>query len=118
MTLEQLRIFVAVAERQHITRAAAALHLTQAAVSASIAALERVNDIRLFDRVGRNIALTAAGRQFLPEAHAVLAKAAGARQALGDIAGLRRGTLDVHASQTIASYFLPAKIVAFRMKYP
>ncbi len=118
MTLEQLRVFVAVAERQHITRAATALHLTQAAVSASIAALERVNDVRLFDRVGRNIALTAAGREFLPEARAVLAGAAGARQALGEIAGLRRGRLDVHASQTIASYFLPAHIVAFRMKYP
>ena len=40
MTLEQLRIFVAVAERLHMTRAAEALNLTQSAVSAAVAALE------------------------------------------------------------------------------
>ena len=51
VTLEQLRIFVSVAERQHITRAADALNLTQSAVSAAIAALEERHDARLFNRV-------------------------------------------------------------------
>jgi hypothetical protein len=53
MTLEQLRIFIAVAERQHVTQAAAQLRLTQSAVSSAISALESRHDIRLFDRVGR-----------------------------------------------------------------
>ncbi|HTQ72288.1 MAG TPA: LysR family transcriptional regulator [Acidocella sp.] len=118
MTLEQLRIFAAVAARQHITRAAAALNLTQAAVSASIAALEAQHDVKLFDRVGRNIALTETGRLFLEEARAVLARAAAAQAALRDYAGLKHGRLAVHASQTIASYYLPRLIVEFRRLHP
>lgn len=118
MTLEQLRIFAAVAARQHMTRAAAALHLTQAGVSAAIAALEAQHGVKLFDRVGRNVALTTAGRQFLPEAQALLAHAAAAEAALADFAGLTRGRVTVHASQTIAGYFLPAVIAGFRRAHP
>ena len=84
MTLEQLRVFVAVAEREHMTRAADALHLAQSAVSATIATLEQAHNARLFDRVGRNIRLTPAGRRFLGEARAVLARAEQARQVLLD----------------------------------
>lgn len=62
MTLEQLRIFVAGAERQHVTHAAAELRLTQSAFSSAIAALETRRDIRLFDRVGRNIVLNKTAR--------------------------------------------------------
>jgi DNA-binding transcriptional LysR family regulator len=118
MTLEQLRIFVAVAEREHFTRAAEVLHLTQAALSASVAALESQHGVKLFDRVGRGVALTAAGRQFLPEAQALLARAAAVEAALDDFAGLKRGRLKIHASQTIANYFLPAVMAAFRSKNP
>ena len=75
MTLAQLRVFIAVAERQHLTRAAESLHIAQSAVSASIAALEAEHDAALFDRVGRGIRLTDAGRRFLIEARAVLASA-------------------------------------------
>ncbi|HEX7777517.1 MAG TPA: LysR substrate-binding domain-containing protein [Parvibaculum sp.] len=118
MTLEQLRIFVAVAEREHVTRAAGALGLTQSAVSSAIAALEARHDTRLFDRVGRRIELTAAGREFLVEARAVLARAHTAEMVLGDLGTLARGTLNVQASQTIASYWLPARLVRFRKAYP
>lgn len=64
MTLEQLRIFVAVAEREHMTRAAEALGLVQSAVSAAIAALESRHGTPLFHRIGRRIELTDAGRLF------------------------------------------------------
>ena len=74
MTLEQLRIFVAVAERQHITRAAEALNLTQSAVSAAIAALEGRHDAKLFNRIGRGIELTEVGKVFLTEAKAILSR--------------------------------------------
>src|ERR1700746_1649169 len=53
MTLEQLRIFAAVAEKQHVTQAARELNLTQSATSAAIASLEERYDIKLFDRIGR-----------------------------------------------------------------
>ena len=118
MTLEQLRIFVAVAECEHVTRAAEALRLTQSAVSASIAALESRYSVALFDRVGRRIELNAAGRLFLGEARTVLARADAAELALSEMSGLKRGTLNVHASQTIASYWLSPRLVAFRRAYP
>lgn len=118
MTLEQLRVFVAVAERQHVTRAAEALHLTQSAVSAAIAALESRHETKLFDRVGRGIALTETGSQFLAEARAVLARAEAAELALSELGGLKRGVLSVQASQTIASYWLPRHLVAFRRAHP
>ena len=118
MTLEQLRIFVAVAECEHVTRAAEALRLTQSAVSAAIAALESRYSVALFDRVGRRIELNAAGQLFLGEARAILARAAAAELALSELSGLKRGTLSVHASQTIASYWLSPRLVAFRRAYP
>ncbi|MFK3741620.1 LysR family transcriptional regulator [Massilia sp. TN1-12] len=118
MTLEQLRIFVAVAERQHLTRAADALALTPSAVSASIRGLEERYGTLLFDRVGRRIEVNAAGRIFLDEARATLARAAGAERALAELAGLQRGALAIHASQTIASYWLPPLLVRFRDAHP
>ena len=72
MTLEQLRVFVAVAERQHVTQAARVLNLAQSAASSAIAALESRHDTKLFDRVGRHIELTEAGQAFLVEARSVL----------------------------------------------
>lgn len=118
MTLEQLRLFVAVAECEHVTRAAQILHRTQSAVSAAIAALERGAGVTLFHRVGRRIQLTEEGRVFLVEARGVLVQADAAERALSDLAGLKRGTLSVMASQTIASYWLPQRLVAFRAKHP
>jgi DNA-binding transcriptional LysR family regulator len=118
MTLEQLRIFVAVAEKQHVTQAALELNLTQSATSAAIAALEGRYGIKLFDRVGRGIVLTHTGRTFLPEARAVLARAHSAEQALRDIAGLKGGTLVVAASQTVANYWLPSRLQTFQAAHP
>ncbi|RJF89803.1 LysR family transcriptional regulator [Oleomonas cavernae] len=118
MTLEQLKIFVAVAEREHVTRAAGALNLTQSAVSAAVAALEQRHGVVLFHRVGRRIELTDSGRLFLDEARAVLARAATAELVLSELGSMGRGTLILHASQTIASYWLPAHIVAFRQAHP
>lgn len=118
MTFEQLRIFVAVAEREHMTDAARALNLTQSAVSAAIAALEARHAVRLFDRVGRGIVLTNSGRLFLGEARAVLARAGLAEIALAEIAGLRRGTLRLVASQTIVAYWLPPMLANYRALHP
>ena len=118
MTLEQLRVFVCVAECEHMTRAAQTLNLTQSATSAAIAVLEERHGVKLFDRIGRRIALTGAGRAFLGEARAVLARATTAEQTLADLAGLNTGELVLAASQTIGSYWLPPRIVQFRAAYP
>lgn len=118
MTLEQLRIFVAVAERQHMTQAARAINITQSAASAAIAALEGRYRVKLFDRVGRRIELTKVGETFLAEARAVLARAAAAERSLEDLAGVKRGTLTIYASQTITNYWLPPIAARFRALYP
>lgn len=118
MTLEQLRIFVAVAEREHMTQAAQLLNVTQSTVSAAIASLETRHNIALFHRIGRRIELTEAGRIFLDEARAVLGRAEGAELALSEFGGLKRGTLHLVASQTIASYWLPRHLAAFHEHYP
>lgn len=118
MTLEQLRVFVAVAETLNMTRAAEALHLTQPSVSAAIAALEGRHGLNLFERVGRGLELSEAGRAFLPEARAVLARAREAVEALDDLAGLRRGHLRLAASQTVATYWLPSHMARFAGRWP
>lgn len=118
MTLEQLRIFVAVAEREHITRAAQFLNMTQSAVSAAITALETRHDVTLFDRVGRSVVLNQTGRMFLKEATAVLARAREAETALMDLAGLVRGELSIMASQTIAGYWLAPFLAVYRSRFP
>jgi DNA-binding transcriptional LysR family regulator len=118
MTLEQLRIFVAVAEREHVTLAARDLNLTQSATSSAVAALEARYATKLFDRVGRRIALTEAGQLFLVEARAVLARARAAEKILIDLAALTRGSLALAASQTVANYWLPPVLQAYRSQYP
>jgi DNA-binding transcriptional LysR family regulator len=118
MTFEQLQIFVAVAEREHLTRAAEAINLTPSAVSSAIKNLEGFYGVDLFHRVGRRIELTEAGRIFLGEAKATLARARAAEFTLAELGGLKRGELIVHASQTIASYWLPPVLMRFHHNYP
>jgi DNA-binding transcriptional LysR family regulator len=118
MTLDQLRIFVGVAEREHVTAAARALNVTQSAASAAIATLEERHAIKLFHRVGRGITLTEAGHAFLGEARGVLARAAAAEQVLAEFGDLARGSLRVVASQTIAAYWLPPILAEFHGRYP
>jgi len=118
LTLEQLRIFVAVAERQHVTQAAQSLNLAQSAASHAVAALEARYDTKLFNRVGRRIELTEIGAVFLAEARAILAQVNRAEVALSEFGTMERGTLTIQASQTIAGYWLPRHLVAFRGAHP
>lgn len=118
MTLDQLRVFIEVAEREHLTQAASALSLTPSAVSSSVKALEDHYDTQLFNRVGRRIELTEAGRIFLTEARATLNSARAAELTLSELGSMKRGTLHIHASQTISSYWLPPLLVRFHQAYP
>ncbi len=80
--------------------------------------MESQYQAKLFHRLGRGIELTDAGRLFLAEARAVLARAEAAEQALIELGQLKRGRLSVQASQTIASYWLPRHLVAYRSSWP
>jgi DNA-binding transcriptional LysR family regulator len=118
MTLDQLKIFIEVANQSHITRAADVLHMTPSAVSSAISALENRHGVQLFDRVGRAIVLNQTGRFFLDEARAVLARARTAETMLNDLAGVARGELSIHTSQTVGGYWLPPRLVRYRTAYP
>ena len=118
MTLDQLQVFIAVAEREHITRAASALGLAPPSVSAAVASLEREFGTKLFHRVGRGIAATEGGRLLLEQARALVNHADAVKLAMREFAGLARGRLAIKASQTIASHFLPPRLVDFHQAYP
>jgi DNA-binding transcriptional LysR family regulator len=87
-------------------------------VSGALQALEARHRVRQFDRIGRGVKLNAAGRAFLAEAEAVLARAQAAEAALDDLSELRRGRLAVRATPTIANYWLPPRLAAFRAAFP
>ena len=109
---------MAVAERQHLTKAASALNLSPSAVSAAIKALEAAHGLTLFHRVGRGIELTSIGRRFLGEARETLARARNAGRLLDELAGAEKGVIELQASQTIANYWLPRRIMCFRAEHP
>lgn len=118
MTLEQLRIFVAVAERRHFTQAAQDLRLTQSAVSAAVAALEARYGVPLFDRVGRRVDLTRAGLLLLGEARAILRRAGDAVRLLNDLSDMVCGEIGLFGSYTVANYWLPPLMHRFHTAYP
>lgn len=118
MTLEQLRIFVTVADLLHFTRAAESLRLSQPAVSAAIAALEAEHGLRLFDRIGRRVELTAAGDLLRTEARAILRKVEDAGSMLAELTGLTRGALRLAASQTVGHHWLPPRLARFAAAFP
>ena len=118
MTLDQLKIFIAVAEREHLTQAADAVGLAPPSVSAAVASLEREFGTKLFHRVGRSIAATEGGKLLLDEARDLVSRAEAVKLAMREFTGLARGRLVIKASQTIANHFLPPRLVDFHQAYP
>lgn len=117
MELHQLRYFVAVAEAGTASRAAARCHVAQPSLSQQIRKLELGLGKRLFDRLGRGMMLTEAGRSFLPRAKRILAEVRDAEAWAGreEEGGL---TLRVGAIPTIAPYLLPAALARTRKALP
>ncbi len=118
MELRQLRYLVALAEEQHFTRAAQRLHIAQPALSQQIAKLEREVGVRLVERTTRRLSFTAAGDLLLAHARRMLAEEAAARAELDDLVGLRRGHLDVGATQAMGPVDLAHLLVDFHRRHP
>ncbi|MBD1937074.1 LysR family transcriptional regulator [Microcoleus sp. FACHB-68] len=118
MTLDQLRIFLAVVEHLHFTRAAEALYITQPAVSAAIQNLEQEYGVKLFHRIGRHIEIAEAGQLLQVEAQKILDQVALAERGLKELNDLQRGELKLGSSLTIGNYWLPEKISQFKRRYP
>lgn len=118
MTFRQLEIFLAVARARSFTRAAQAVHLGQSTLSQHVHELEQELDVRLFDRLGRTVTLSEAGRLLEEHATRVATTLTGARRAIDELKGLARGSLVIGASTTPGIYVLPGVIAAFRRRYP
>lgn len=118
MELRHLRYFVAVAEEQNVTRAAARLHVSQPPLTRQIRDLESELGVTLFERTGKSIRLTAAGRVFLAEARAALARVDEAVRAVQAAAGAEAGELHVGYAPTPTLELLPAVLRAFERVQP
>ena len=118
MTLRQLEVFLAIVRARSYRQAAEALHASQPALSQHIRELEGELGVRLFDRLTRGVILTEAGRLLEERAKRVFATLTDVRDVLGELQGLKRGSLLVGASTTPGIYVLPAIIGAFRRRHP
>jgi len=118
MELRHLAYFTAVAEHLNFSRAAEALHVAQPAISQQIRALERELGVPLFDRVGKRVALTEAGRALLPHARHILAAVESAQHEVLERGSLNRGKASLGAPSTISTHLLPGLLMRFKQKYP
>lgn len=118
LNFNQLRLFLAVAEYGGVTRAAAAIYVSQPAISKAIHELERDLGVPLVERIGRQIVLTDAGQTLAGYARQIFQLAGEGRHALDELRGLARGRLAVGASTTVGIYLLPRLAGQFHERYP
>ncbi|MCA9292546.1 MAG: LysR family transcriptional regulator [Phycisphaerales bacterium] len=118
MELTALRYFKAIADEEHMTRAAERLGVTQPALSAAVRKLEEEVGAALLDRTGRGVRLTEAGRLFLEHAEASLQSADRAIVVVRELMGLERGTVSVGGGATAIGCLLPPVVRAFRSQHP
>ena len=118
MDLASLNAFIAIAETGSFSLAGERLHLTQPAISKRIAGLEQQLKVRLFDRLGREINLTEAGRALLPRAYQILGVLDDTRRALSNLNGEVTGRLTLATSHHIGLHRLPPLLRAFTRSHP
>lgn len=118
INLNRLRLFLAVVEYGGVTHAAAAVHVSQPAISQAIRALERELETPLLEHVGRRVMPTEAGDLLAGYGRQIFALAEDARHALDELAGLQRGKLAIGASTTIGIYVLPRLLATYQRRYP
>src|SRR5215831_9891301 len=117
MEVRQLKIFRVLAEELNFTRTAERVHTVQSNVTAQIKALEDELGAPLFDRLGRRVTLTDAGRRFLPFADQALASMEEGERAIRN-GSEPSGPLRISAPESILTYRLPIVLRNFRRKFP
>ena len=118
MDTQNLQAFLLVAETGSFSLAAEQLHLTQPAVSKRVAQLEEQLDGKLFDRIGRNIGLTEAGKALLPHAKRIQQELRLAVQSVHDLDGEVSGALRLATSHHIGLHRLPPLLSYFSEAFP
>ena len=118
MDTQHLHAFVAIAEHGSFSAAAERLHLTQPAISKRIALLEDQLKASLFDRIGRQVALTQAGQLLLSKAKLILGEVAATQRAIADLQGDIQGKLSIATSHHVGLHYLPPYLRDFSTRYP
>ncbi len=118
MDLRHLQYFVTLSDTLNFTRASRVLHVTQSTLSHQIMTLESRLGTDLFERAGRSIRLTPAGRIFKEHALRALKEMSSARTAIVELSGLLQGTLKVGVFQSFNSYLLPPILRRFHQLHP
>jgi LysR family transcriptional activator of glutamate synthase operon len=116
--LRQIKYFIEVAKREHVTEAAHALHVAQSAISRQIANLEDEFGVQLFVREGRSVRLTPVGRIFLEHVEIAVAEIEKAKQEVYEYLNPETGTIRIGFPNSLAAKTLPTVISAFREKHP
>ncbi len=116
--LDGIKAFVTVADTRSFSLAANRLHLTQPAVSKRIALLESQMGVRLFDRIGRTVNLTEAGRALDPRAREILLNVEDTQREISNLAGNITGQLSLATSHHIGLWRLPRVLRQFSQLYP
>jgi DNA-binding transcriptional LysR family regulator len=117
-TIEQVRSFLAVANHEHVTRAADSLHLSQAAVTQQLRLFERALELRLVERIGRGVRLTPEGRTVAGACAVAVRAVRGIEEAAQAARDAEVGSLHVGASQTAAAHYLTSPLAAFNAAHP
>jgi DNA-binding transcriptional LysR family regulator len=118
MDMKHLETFCKVAELESFSRAGEAVYLTQPTVSGHIASLEQSVGLKLFDRLGRRVALTNGGRIFYRYAKEILKLRDEARNAIYEFSHLIKGRIAIGGSTIPGEYFLPRVMGAFHQEAP
>lgn len=118
MDIASLKAFIEVSASGSFSRAAEALFITQPAVSKRIAALEASLGISLFDRIGKRVQLTEAGRALIPGSKRILAELAESQRILGNLHDAAHGLLSMATSHHIGLHRLPAVLREYSRDYP
>lgn len=118
MDTNQLTAFITVAETGSFSLAAEKLYLTQPAVSKRIAVLEQTLATSLFDRIGKRVLLTEAGKVLLPRAQKLIQELDDARVSIQNLAREVSGRLPIAASHHIGLHRLPPVLKNFSSRYP
>ena len=106
------------AEHEHISKAAASLFLTQGAVTQQVRHFERAIGLPLLERQGRGVRLTDAGRTLAVACRAALRSVQVLEDSAESMKTLQAGSLQVGASPTCASYYLPMRLAGFAQRHP
>lgn len=118
MELRQIKYFIEVANREHVTDAAEALHVAQSAVSRQIANLETELGVDLFIREGRQVKLTPIGRIFLNRMEKAINVIDDAVQVVDEYIDPEKGMIHIGFPTSLSTYVLPKALYHFREEYP